>query len=111
MNQEELKALSDSVNRRMVVRRLLKEWEEGSDAPATPEQRQAIRQLLQEKAEDYARLEEALRRLSEQLDRMGDRPADLPALSRPTRLRLPLAAPLHWYADTLLDPYKLDWWC
>jgi hypothetical protein len=43
-------------------------------------------------------------------ERMGDRPADLPALSRPKHLRLPLAAPLHWYADTLVDPYKLDWW-
>lgn len=71
MNQKELNQVSALVERRMALRDLLRAWESGTEASLPPtEQRRAIRQMVEERAEDYLRLEEAFRRLSDQLDRL-----------------------------------------
>lgn len=71
MNQSQLKTLSALVERRRSLREMLKEWERSEDpVTVTAEQRLAIRQLIEERADDLLKLEEAVRRLSDQLDKV-----------------------------------------
>ncbi len=70
MNQKDLKALSALVDRRRTIMALLEEEAAGDGAGLTPEQRRALRQLIEEKSEEFFRLEEAVRRLEDRLDRI-----------------------------------------
>jgi hypothetical protein len=92
MNQTELNELSALVERRMTVRALLKEWESGAvDRPLSPPQREAVGQLLRERAEDCLRLESVLNRLAEQIDKLEARldraPLDEASAARVVRLQ------------------------
>jgi chromosome segregation ATPase len=129
MNQKQLSTLSALVDRRRSLREMLKEWErcEG-DVSVTYEQRQAIRQLIEERADDLLRLEEAVRHLSDQLDkveaRLGAAEADEASTARVRRLqrdmrvvgedirRLRGAFPSLYPGETvtasLVDPYIED---
>jgi predicted nuclease with TOPRIM domain len=128
MNQKELSSLSALVERRMALRAMLKEWESGEASAPTAEQRRAIRQLIEERAEDYLRLDEAVRRLSDQLDkleaRMSEAHADEASTARVRKLQRDLrvvgedvrrmsgsflsAGPAEVYTASLVDPYMDD---
>jgi len=129
MNQTELNQLSALVERRLALRALLQSWErEAKPSAPTPEQRQALRQLLEERAEDQLRLEELFRRLTDQLDRLEGRleaaQSDEVSTARVRRLQRDLrvlgedmerhrgrfqpASPGEAHAAALVDPYMED---